>query len=509
MELTESGTDTSLPRGEGMGRARNITRGLGSLAIQNIITSTLSFVFLATLVRFVPYADYNAYSSVLVSVGIVASISIFGLQSAATRFLAFYQDDETKRWQAARSIFFLSLTFSLVAAVIFDVIAQQLSIYFTKGTAFTYLFQIGGLWTFAFSLSATLQGFVQGIKRYTLLAKMLVVSRVSMVIFTVVALEFTRSIDFAIFAWTLYYGITILWTLKIIWRNLFVKSDSSYYSTIMRYAYPLGLSAVFGVLATNGDSVILGGYTQSLGVYIVVITISTILKLLIVTPLITTLLPEASSSAGTEAQISNGTRLAIRLLFLALLPISLLVASVSRQLLSLFSGGGSYLLGVEPLEIIAITFIFLGIQAVGISILGALGMTHKVLIVGVVTLVVDIGLSLLLVPNYGIYGATASKVTVVILSMILCMYYIRAYLDKLDSYKFYAKTVLAALVPFAVIFELSLQISSRILTLVPYAVIWIVIFLFCTRALKVFTDEDRTFISHLTPAPLRRFIKYL
>ncbi|MDH2899881.1 MAG: oligosaccharide flippase family protein [archaeon] len=511
--MTETDMSTESSNQENtIDRGRNITRGLGSLTIQNILTSGLAFVFLAVLLRLVPYGDYNAYSSAQVSVGIAVVVSTFGLSYAATRYVAFFQAEEEKAWGAARSILLLSLIFTTVVTAVFELLSGSLSVYFTKSTDYAFFFELAGAWLFSYSISTILQGIIQGMKRYILLAKMLLVSRILMVGFTVVMLELSHNIDYVVIAWVVYFAIMILWPLKIIWHNLFLqgsKEKYNQYSTIMRYTAPLGIAGVFSMLSSSGDSVILGGYTQSLGVYNAVVTISSILSIVLVFPLITTLLPEASSSAKTSTDISNGTRLALRFLILGLLPVSLLVASVSNQLLSLFSGGGNYLQGTEPLELIAATFVFVGIQSVGYSILLALGKTVQASIVAAVMALADISLALLLVPSAGILGATTSKVAVAAIGMLVTLYFVRMHLRNLDSYLFYLKGIVAAVIPSLVVFTLSTFVSNRIISLVPYAVLWAILFLICAKALRIFSEEDRSFVAHLTPAALQKFIRYL
>ena len=99
-------------------RTKNITIGIGSLTIQNIVTSGLSFVFLAVLIRLVPFVDYTGYSSILVSIGVGITISTFSLQYAAARYVALLEKDETRLWAAARAIIILSLIFAVATTTI-------------------------------------------------------------------------------------------------------------------------------------------------------------------------------------------------------------------------------------------------------------------------------------------------------------------------------------------------------------------------------------------------------
>jgi O-antigen/teichoic acid export membrane protein len=491
-------------------RTRNVSRGLGSLAIQNVITSILAFVFLSVLLRLTSPVDYTAYSSVLVSIGVAVTVSTFALQFAAARYIAMYSvQDEKKAWAVAKSIFVLSLIFSLAAAAAFEVISPELSTYFMKSTQFVSVFEIGGIWLFTLSLSTVIQGIIQGMKKYVLLAKMITISKVVMLVFAIVTLEVYHNIDFALASWILYCLILIIWpTTKIGWR-LFQKSETGYYSEVMRYSAPLAITAIFGIVSASGDSIIIGGYTNSLGPYNTAILISGTLSLVLVMPLTTALLPEAASSLGKKLEISNVIRLAMRFMILGLLPSSLLMAALAKQLLSLFSGGGSYLSAQEALQIISITYIFCGVQSLMCSLLQAIGKTIRALISGIAAAVADAGIAFLLVPGLGMIGGATSRSLEALVGMIVSIYFVRRYLRNLDAPNFYVKGIVASLIPFIPVFSLSLFVSSKTLTLIPYSIIGVAIFLACVKSFNLLNEGDVNFFTHVIPGRFHFILEYI
>jgi O-antigen/teichoic acid export membrane protein len=489
-------------------RIRNVTHGVGALTIQNVLTSILAFAFLAVLLRLMSPTEYNAYSSVLVTITVASTVLTFALQNAAARYVAMFQDDE-KRWAVAKSILVLSLIFSITGTAIFEVIAPELSLYFMRNTQWTFLFSLGGLWLVSFSFSSILQGIVQGMKKYVLLAKMITVSRIVMLGFTVGALELYHNIDFAIIAWAIYYIILIVWPMYTIGPFLFRASNGSRYKEVMKFSTPLAISAILAIISSSGDSIVIGGHTSLLGAYNAAIQISLSLTLVLILPLGTILLPEAASSSGNNAAVSNVLRLAIRLLMILLLPASLILAGLSTQVLSLFSGGGIYLSATSVLEIVSSTYVFYGIGFVASSVLQATGRTIQVLIGGIATALADVALALLLVPSIGIVGGAISKAIEIMIGMVLSLYFVRRYAQNLDSRKFYLKATIASLIPFGIVFTLSNFANNRIITLIPYSIIAIVAFLVCIKIMKILNDEDRAFITNLLPARLQRLVSYL
>ena len=200
---------------------------------------------------------------------------------------------------------------------------------------------------------------------------------------------------------------------------------------------------------------------------------------------------------------------AFRFAALAVLPASLLVASVSTQLLEIFTGGGVYLLGTLTLQLIATFYVFVAVQTILLVLLQAVGKTVQVIIVGGVSAATDIGIAVLLVPHFGLAGAVTGKVAASLDGAVVSIYLARTYLKNLDKSSFYLKSSVAALIPFVIVFPLSFSISSRVLTVIPYTLLYCLLFLICAKILRLVSAEDRTFLRHTLPGPLRKFADYL
>jgi O-antigen/teichoic acid export membrane protein len=503
-------------------RSRNITRGVTSLTFQNLGTSILGFLFLALLLRFLPAIQYGIYSAITVSTSIGGAAASLGLQFAAARYLSISNGKIGTR-AAARKIVLLGALFSGAAAAAFVLFSPYLSLYFAKSESWAWVFDLGALWLFSSSLSSVLQGAVQGLKKYTSLATMLFVSRVVMVALTVAGLFLVRSVSVAVLAWVAYSFLVVGWAALVVLRDLGQRSGTDdYYSKkisgfsleyrdILRYAVPLGIASILSVVTSEADVVVVGGYLSPvlLGVYNNAVTIAGVLTIVLITPLITALLPEASSSAHDRAEVSNGLRLAIRFVMLAVLPASLLIAALSRQLIILFSGGGQgYLAGAGSLEVISAFYAFVGIQTVIYCLLQAMGKTIQALSICAVTTITDFAVAIVLVPSYGILGAAIARDIAAAIGMFAALYVGREYIEsRLDTVGFYLKATIVSAAPFVLVWILSNYFSWRLLTIVPYTAVGGVTFVLCLRALHVLNREDKTFFAHALPSFARKILR--
>jgi O-antigen/teichoic acid export membrane protein len=120
-----------------------------------------------------------------------------------------------------------------------------------------------------------------------------------------------------------------------------------------------------------------------------------------------------------------------------------------------------------------------------------------------------VALSLALVPSLGLLGAALSKGLVALVGMAVGLYLARGYAKNHDSLKFYAKGFVSSLIPFVVVLALSNFYSHRTFTLVPYFLLGSLLFVISLKVMKVLTEEDRRFLSHVIPQGFKWILRYL
>ena len=493
-------------------RTANIVRGIGYLSIQGVVSALLGFVLLAALLRFLAPIDYGAYSAAQVTVGLAAGVSNFGISSAAVKFLAPEAMKEGGAgWGAAKASLALTTVFSGVASLVLLAAAHNYSNYFHKRPSYARAFDLGALWLFATSMSALLMGVLQGMRRYKLLSEVVVGSRLAAVAVAAVALVLYQSLQAALLSWALFGALVSLAVVFVVRKPLTGAKAKPYYGAVWRYAAPLGVAGVVTAVAGNADIVVVGGYLNpgSLGIYNATVVISGVVSFLLVAPLTTALFAETSFSSGREDEVRQGTSVALRFATIAVLPTSLFAAAMAPQLIGLFSGGGTYNQGIPYLQVITLFYVFTAIQVIAFSILQGVGKTRQVLIVGALTAIGETALSASLVPGLGLAGAAYSRVAMFVAGCALSLYFIRGYLRKGVNYSFFARALVTSAAPALGVYALSELVSDRVITLVPYTLLGVAVFLGSARILRLFTPDDRTYLSHLLPARLQWVLRLI
>ncbi len=492
-----------------------IAVGVRSLTYQNVINSVLGYAFLTLLLRFLTPSEYGLYSSILLVITVGSSVAFFGLQSAATRFVAFCSQDGALRAAFARSIVLLTLAYASVATVALVFVSPALSLYLTKSTGSAWIFAASGAWLFSTSVSGIFQGLVQGMKKYESLARILVAANVAMVCFTAVGLFEFESVLIPILGWVFYGGVVTALSIRITRDHLLgtgQASRSRATSQVLRYSLPLGIAGLLTVATGAGDPLLVGAFlnTSQMGEYYAAIAISGGLGVILFAPLNTAFFPETSSSLNNPWRLSRGLSLAFRYTTLALVPVSFALAALSRQMIELYSGYQSaYLLASPSLQLLSVCFFFVAMQGILTSLLLSTGKSVQVMMIGVVTVGLDLLLSVVLVPEFGILGATASRILVDMAGLGVAAFLTREYLGSMFDFRFLAKVLAASALVFSVLYSLSALVSSSPDTLLSYSVIGGAVFVLCIREMHILDDADKRRVLHALPPILKRYVRAL
>ena len=509
------GSAGSLSELGGEGGEERIADGVRSLTYQNVANSVLGYVFLTLLLRFLAPSAYGLYSAVLLVITIGSSLAYVGLQSAATRFVAYFSQDGVSQSAFARTIIVLTLAFASAATAGLVLFSPTLSFDFTRSTGSAWVFAASGAWLFSNSVSAIFQGLVQGMKKYESLARILVAANLAMVAFTAVGLLELHSVLAPILGWV-FYGLVITVLSLRVTRHHFAGAappgPARPTGQVLKYSLPLGVAGILTVITGAGDPLLLGALVNAsqMGEYYAAIAISGGLGVILFTPLNTVFFPETSSSLHDPRRISKGLSLAFRYTILALLPVSFTLAALSRQMIWLYSGRNSpYLAATSPLQLLSIFFFFVAMQGILTTLLLSKGKSVQVMSVGIVTVALDILLSVLLVPPFGILGATARRISVDAAGLAVVAFLTREHLRGTFDFKFLGKVLSASGIIFLVLYSLSVAVSHRPSTLITYTAVAGVLFLLCVHGMHILDEADKRRAEHVAPRFLKRFVRTL
>lgn len=165
--------------------------------------------------------------------------------------------------------------------------------------------------------------------------------------------------------------------------------------------------------------------------------------------------------------------------------------------------------GIPYLQLITLMYVFTGVQSVTIYILQGTSRTRQVLVIGAVTAIGEVVLSASLVPSLGLAGATYSRVAMFVVGCCLSLYFVREYLPHPFDFRFLGKALLSSAIPSVAVYLLSEKISSRVITLVPYTLLGLALFVSTAKGLGLLSAEDKSYIKHLVPSRFAWLLRLL
>lgn len=218
-------------------------------------------------------------------------------------------------------------------------------------------------------------------------------------------------------------------TLPFLIKNMALRFVSSELKPMLKYSVPLVFSTISMMLLTMGDRFLIKYYLNysEVGIYSLGYKLASVLNVLVIQSFQTGFLPIAYKNHDKpDAQRFFSKTLTYYSLILVLCGLGL--SLFSEEVIMLFSKNEEFNIAYTVVPFIALAFVFKGIQYVYSLGLHFAKKTKYNASIVMVAAIINMGLNVLLIPKFGIYGAAiATIVTWVLMSTAFYKF----------SYKFY------------------------------------------------------------------------
>lgn len=473
--------------------AVHVARGASYFMIQNLITSAGQIVSFAILARIITTQEMGIFGVLnLVSAACLA-LGTIALQQAATKFVAETRSKGRTQaaavfYQAMRTTFIIS---ALIATTVFlgsGVISNQLlgaqnyAIYF-QVLAFDIVTNTG--------LTPVLSSTMLGLQRFRQAASVGIFGALIRQSLIIVLVLWLHS----------FLGLPVAWVIS----DLVITSTYAAYLVrhlgpprfdfplrkLVNYSWPLVVSNGVGYVYSYFDSAVLLAMVPlaTLGVYSATLQAFNALNG-ISNAIASTLFPAyaALQNGKQRGSSSEAMRLASRYVYLAVVPLALGLFATAKPALSLFVGR-TYVTGSYPLMILSSVFAFTVIGIVLGPMLLALAHTRVASTITAGSVILSITAALLLVPTWGMLGASTARAVGMITTTTLTILFLRKKLRLQLELGMMVKTLAAGVVMAAVVMVVQVPFYSQYL-LPLYVVIGAVAYLTALRLLKAVKQED-------------------
>jgi O-antigen/teichoic acid export membrane protein len=477
--------------------AVTVSRGASYLTIQTLITSAAQVVAFAVLARIITVKEMGVLTVLSLVIAFFQAVDGAAFLQTAAKFIGELEG----QLQVASSIFyhilricvFISIPFALVTFLYSSSLASLM----LGSVAYAYLFKVLAVDVLINAGALPVAtGTLFGLKKFK--AASAIGTGGSVLRYFLIILLIILMKDFVglVIAWVLSDLATFVAYAAYILRIVGWPRAPFPIGKLVSFTWPLSIGSVTGYFYSWFDRALLVVFVPltTLGIYNAALTAFGVLSASTYA-VNSALLPVYSGISGRENRLEScrqATSLASRYASFTIVPIAFGFVAAAQPALTLFVGK-AYVTGTQPLMILSCTFALTVFGLALSPMLVALSETQLSTAITIVSVLAGLGSAFLLLPIFGINGASVARALVMVITTALTMIILnRKKAMGLDVEPIWKSTVAGAVMAGALYLTQTIIYSPRLLP--GYMVLGCVIYLVALRFLKAVRKGDIDFI---------------
>lgn len=484
-----------------------VAKGGGITFVGKIFLSIARLATAVLLARLLGAKQYGMYTLAISIVTIVASISVFGLDSALIRYIAILnsRQDRSGVWGALQVGIGTAVLFSVLSGValygLSFILADQ--VFHEPGLA--PLFQLASVFVPLLTLSDVLSGAVRGFKRmdFAMIAQFVaqpVVRLILIVIFALVGLNASLAVASYGLADLSASILLIYFINKVFPLKRPQDAPRRDVKEILTFSVPVWLSELMSKFQNNIQTLVLGTANAITGVGV----FSVANQLTMVTGQFSSSINVSAKPVVAELhhqgdikQLEHIYQSTTKWSLMVQLPVFLTLVLFPAEILSIF--GQSFAAGAPALVILALADLINVGTGMGGIIIDMTGHTKLKLANSIIRLIIYIGLSFYLIPSWGLIGAAVVALAGEGVVNLLRFFEVYILLRILPYNQSFIKPLVASALSLICVLVLGIWIppqTSVIYTMINIGVLFLV-YIVATLLLGL-SDEERAMLAILS-----------
>ncbi len=493
---------------------KTVAKGAGLVFFGLAFSKVLTYFYRLIIARYYGPGDYGLISIGLSVITVLITILILGMDSGMVRFIPEYRtknDDKRVKGTILKPIK-ISLPLSIVMAVLIFILSPYMASIFAKGDAVTQaglttIFQIFSV-TLPFSvlynlLLAASRGFQRvDYQVYTDNVFYSIVLVVSLALFSVFGLGIGGIV--------LSYALTVVASCLLIFyffnRRIFrIFSETKPIPEnrkLLGYVFPLFIGGMAGIIMSSFDTIFLGIFKTATDVGIYNAALPTAKFILVFSGAFGALFVPIMIEYRTKKmkqEILTIYRTTTKWIFFFGLPFALLLLFFSRNVLNVLFGP-EYVSSSIALSILGIAFFIQSFLVTSTSMLHAIDKTKYTMIDMLLACFVGFALNIILIPQYGIFGAalatSLSLILYVLMDSIFAWKFTR--MNPFD-FKAFLKSIIAGIISmlFVLFIYRYIGMPSSALTLLPLFLLFLFVYSMLVLVFRTLDKNDIFILSEI------------
>ncbi|BAB60049.1 NADH-ubiquinone oxidoreductase [Thermoplasma volcanium GSS1] len=463
-------------------------------------------LFYTVIVRFFSASQVGAVALFIAIIGLFNLIFSFGLGTAVQHFASYHLGRQ--EYATAKSIVFkiliLGIIFSSIGLITMFYLAKPISITFMHTAQYTPIVKLLSIVLVGDVLFGLLNGSALGLQLFRASGLMNIIIWITYYSTALVLAFLLKSLYYVVVGWSvgIFLGV-------ILYLYLIIKSTKNYKgrprhltpSLLFQFSIPVLLSSIISYGATYIDRFIVAGLMtlSALGVYNFALLVASSIGF-IVAPLNNIMLPKFSEfyGEGNRENIKNRTAIATTVVAGVYVPAALGVAVLSKMIITLLAGK-YYEEGSDAISIIMVFSALFVTSNVMTQLIAAVRETRVFIYSSAASLASNAILSIILIPHFGIEGASIGFSSIYAASFfVLYKYAKKTGFYQANVYDL-AKVWGSSLVMVFVVLAFEVRFGTSIDLLVPYILLGAVVYLGMIKSTRLIHRNEALFLSSLFP----------
>jgi len=490
-------------------------KGSLGLLVQGALNSFLALILFMVLARFISKTEMGVYAALLSTYEVFEILGIFGLMDTGARFVSnlFAREGMKKASAAARRIILLGAFSSLAVALGYFALSPYLSSFLLKSYEYTGLFRVASLIVLTYSFSFVVDGLMQGIREFNMLASIRILSQLVRIFSTILLLFFGYGVLAVLVGWIASSILKTGLLLLPINRQVDLTPSSSSLSFPWRMILDFALP-ILGYRLLLLSSYYVDMYALMMfflppvfGTYNVAVTASMALQNIVIAPLIAVLLPSMSRAYGKGGveSVESAFEKSTKYISMVYVPAAVGLAALSPSWIWLMAGS-AYKDAALLLSIIALSSVPLGLSTPITVCLQSIGRASSVFRVTVVAFLCGGIASFLLAPIAGTIGAALGRSVLFIVTLAYGISMTKKFVKVRYDKKALSKVILASILMAALVS--ALQFCFYHLLMLPvYVITGAFAYFFALKALNGIDKQDLLIVERTIPKPIWRYVE--
>jgi len=398
--------------------AEQSARGGYYLFVGNTLSTGILVISSIIIARLLGPEDYGLYSLLIVVPSLFIGLVDFGITSAITRFSVKFRT-ESKNPDVGGVIktgLFFELAVGVIASVFCFLFSDVLATYLINRPEAGFYIKVASILILFQTLFNTLSSIFMGLDNMENNAVMMIIRAFTKILLSTLLIILGFGILGALLGHISCYIVAAavsaaILTLKLRKNRENHKAGSGILKSMLKYGAPLYMSGLLGLFMLQYQTIIIAFLTSNaeIGNFQVATLFSTAITL-IVYPF-TTLFPAFSKLDPENGQLSQFFRRSVKYTALLLIPASVAIAVMSKDLVLTFFGS-DYNLAPTFVAFYILINLYAGFGSVVFTFLfNGIGRTDIVLKSSLINIIVFTPLAPLLTASYGITGLIAALFT--------------------------------------------------------------------------------------------------